>query len=398
MRKGAKDRLSGFSRPLLAEWRRLKLPRWGARVIVAASGGADSTALVLALAELKGRGLIECELKVAHLDHGLRGVEGAEDARWIEELARGLGFEFETAQAEVAGRALATRDNLEQAARRERYEFLARAARESGAGLVVTGHTLDDQAETVLLALLRGSGADGLGGMRALRVLASGADESSEAGRELIDGESRPALTGDGGSRVLLARPLLGWARCAQTREYCAARGVVPREDAMNEDVRFARVRVRGELIPLLESFNPRAVEAVARASNLLRDDAEALEVEAAELLREATDEGARRRVFRSWERDEKGATDEGEARDESEELGASPLRVEVLIKAAAAVRRRALRRWLAVGRGDLRRVELAHVVALERLLEGERGGRVAELPGGGRVERRGRWIFFRAR
>jgi tRNA(Ile)-lysidine synthase len=241
---------------------------------------------------------------------------------------------------------------LEQAARRERYEFLERAAREWGARVVVTGHTLDDQAETVLLALLRGSGADGLGGMRAAR-------EMSED------------------SRVLLARPLLSWARRAETREYCAARGVVPREDVMNEDVRFARVRVRRELIPLLESFNPRAVEAVARASNLLRDDAEALEAQATELLREARDEGACGRV------------------GDSEEM-AAPLRVEVLRVASASVRRRALRRWLALARGDLRRVELAHVVTVERLIEGERGGRVAELPGGGQVERRGRWVFYR--
>ncbi len=388
-----KLRLTSFARRLLAEWRRFGLPRGGARVVVAASGGADSTALLLALAELKGRRLISFELKAAHLDHGLRGEEGAGDARWIGELARGLGFEFETARAEVAGRARATRDNLEQAARRERYEFLSRVARGWDARLVVTGHTLDDQAETVLLALLRGGGADGLGGMRATRALAEVDPEISAAGDETA--RAKYELCGVG-PRVLLARPLLSWARRAETREYCAARGVVPREDSMNEDARFARVRVRGELIPLLESFNPRAVEAIARASKLLRDDAEALEAQAAELLREATDEGARRRVFKSRGRVAKKATDESQGRGESEESRASPLRVEVLRSSSAAVRRRALRRWLAVARGDLRRLESAHVIALERLLEGERGRRVAELPGGGRVERRGRWIFYR--
>ncbi len=171
----------------------------------------------------------------------------------------------------------------------------------------------------------------------------------------------------------------------------------------MNEDARFARVRVRRELIPLLGSFTPPAVVAIARAASLLRDDSEALEARAAGLLREATDEGARRRTFKGREGGEKkargeGETGEGGARGGREESGASPLRVEVLRSAARAVRRRALRRWLAAGRGDLRRVELAHIVALERLIEGERGGRVAELPGGCRVERRGRWIFFRVR
>jgi tRNA(Ile)-lysidine synthase len=359
MRKGSDESLSGFARALLGEWRALGLPRNSERVVVATSGGADSTALVLALKELIGRRLISIELKVAHLDHGLRGEEGAGDARWIEGLARELGFEFASERAGVKERAHTTRDNLEQAARRERYEFLSRTARGWGARLIVTGHTLDDQAETVLLALLRGSGADGLGGMRPARALM----------------DNDPSL--------LLARPLLGWARRAQTREYCESRRVVARVDAMNDDERFARVRVRKQVIPLLESFNPRAVETIARAAELLREDADALEAEALRLLRAATDESARRRV---------GG---GECLGEDAGLSASPLRVDVLSKASAAVRRRALRRWLARGRGDLRRVELAHVVALEKLLAGERGGRVAELPGGCRVERRGRWVFF---
>jgi tRNA(Ile)-lysidine synthase len=367
-----KQTVTNFARRLFAEWRRLGLPRKDARIVVAASGGADSTVLLIALAELKERRLISIELKVAHLDHGLRGNVGAEDARWVGELARELGFEFETKRAGVKERAHKTRDNLEQAARRERYEFLSQVAREWGARLVVTGHTLDDQAETVLLALLRGSGADGLGGMRPVRPLR------------------------DGDSSVLLARPLLGWARRAETREYCASRGIAPRVDAMNDDERFARVRVRRQLMPLLETFNPRAVESITRAAGLLREDADALEAEASKLLREAMDERARRRVVRG---EGQGAC-EGRV-DAEREIGregrcASPLRVEVLSSASAAVRRRALRRWLAQGRGDLRRVELAHVVALEKLLAGEQGGRVAELPGGARVERRGRWIFFR--
>jgi hypothetical protein len=127
----------------------------------------------------------------------------------------------------------------------------------------------------------------------------------------------------------------------------------------------------------------------VARAAGLLRADAEALASEARRLLSEAADEGARPRTGEG----DKGAgksIERGAARD------APPLRVELLAGAMPAVRRCALRLWLARGRGDARRLALAHVVGVERLLEGARGGRVAELPGGGRVERRGRWIFFR--
>jgi tRNA(Ile)-lysidine synthase len=346
--------LTSFARRLLVAWHALDLPRKDARAVVAASGGADSTALLLALDELIKRRLVSFDLKVAHLDHGLRGRAGGEDARWVAELARGLGYECESARARVGQRARATRDNLEQAARRERYEFLSRVAREWNAGVVVTGHTLDDQAETILLALVRGSGADGLGGMRAVRPLS---DEEP---------------------RVLLARPLLGWARRVETKSYCESRGVVAREDAMNEDERFARVRVRRQLIPLLETFNPRAVEALARAAELLRADSATLDDQAARLLARAEDESGADRVG------ERGARRKG------------ALRVAEFAGEPAAVRRRAIRLWLARARGDLRRVELAHVVAVEKLLTGERGGRVAELPGGGRVERRGRWIFFR--
>jgi len=232
---------------------------------------------------------------------------------------------------------------------------LGRVAREAAADAVAVAHTLDDQAETMLLALLRGSGAEGLGGMRPVR-----------------------ALDGRGDGVVLLVRPLLGWARRAETVQYCETRCVAVRADEMNEDENFSRVRVRRQLLPLLETFNPRAVEALARTAMLLRADAEALEAQAAKLLEEAS---------------------ERELKDEMAAMQTSPpLRVAVLRGADVATRRRALRQWLAAGRGSLRRVALVHLSAVEKLLEGSRGGRVAELPGGGRVERRrGRLLFHRA-
>jgi len=345
-----KVRLSEFARRLDAEWRRLGLPAEGGRVVVAVSGGADSAALLLACNELIRAGRLSASLSVAHLDHGLRGSAGAEDARWVARLSSDLGLEAEIGRAAVGQRARASRDNLEQAARRERYEFLARAAREAGAAVVLTAHTLDDQAETFLLALLRGGGADGLGAMRPVRALDTA------------------------GPQVTLARPLLRWARRKETEGYCRARGVAWRADAMNEDERYARVRVRRRLLPLLETFNPRVREALARTAELLRADSAALDEAAARLLEGASDERA---------------PNEGDGR-------VPPLRVEALAGAAEAVRRRALRLWLAAGRGDLRRLELRHVETVERLLAGARGGRVAELPGGCSVVRRRRWLFFR--
>jgi tRNA(Ile)-lysidine synthase len=382
------NKQNNFPCKLQGEWLRLGLAR-DTRVVVAVSGGADSVALLLALNELLRGGRLALELRVAHLDHGLRGEEGAAEARAVGDLARRLGYECETGVGRVAERARETGDNLEQAARRERYEFLARVAREFDAEAVATGHTLDDQAETVLLALMRGSGAEGLGGMRAVRRL-----EEPERGSGVVcrgeDALRRVTTDGRGagveareeggaiGPGVLLVRPLLGWARRTETLAYCEARGVAVASDPMNEDERFARVRVRRRLLPLLETFNPRAVEAIARAAALLREDSAALEAEAAELLSQAVNEGAPARL-----------ACEGDSH-------APPLRVGVLAAAPAAVRGRALRRWLAGGRGDLRRIESVHVRAVERLLGGVRGGRVAELPGGSRVERRRGWLFFR--
>ena len=342
-------RVSRFARRLLSEWGRRGWPAGGERTVVAVSGGADSTALLLALGELLRAGRLDLRLTVAHLDHGLRGERGAEDARWVEELALSLGYEVVLGRAAVGERAGAARDNLEQAARRARYEFLARAAREASARVVLAAHTLDDQAETVLLRLLRGSGAEGLGGIRPERAL-------------------------EGAGEVLLLRPLLGWARRADTEGYCRERGVEARVDEMNADERFARVRVRRTLLPLLETFNPRVAETLARTADLLSEDAHVLELEAARLLDAAHDD---------------------EIDVVETPLGAWPLRADMLAAAPRSLRRRALRQWLARGRGDLRRLEAVHVAAVEKLLKGERGGRVIELPGGASVERqRGRLYF----
>jgi len=363
-----KRKLSNFACHLLQEWQRLALPVADERIVIAVSGGADSTALLLAFDELRRVGRIASELAVAHLDHGLRGEAGAEDARWVEGLAREFGYEFVTERVSVGQSAHEARDNLEQAARRERYEFLARAARASEARVIVVGHTLDDQAETMLLALLRGSGAEGLSAMSAVSVLKTE------------------------GGELLLVRPLLNWARRAETEQYCAAQGVIARVDEMNEDERFSRVRVRRQLLPLLETFNPRVAETLARTAGLLRADAEALEAQAAKLLAKAC---------RLSKEVTQAADEEGGAAlpDENAAIRqTSALSVEVLHGAEVAIRRRALRQWLAAGRGNLRRVEFVHVVAVEKLLTEGRGGRVVQLPGGSMVERRRGWLLFHAK
>ncbi len=363
-RTAAPLRLSNFARRLLAEWKRLDLTQGDVQtethIVVGVSGGADSLALLLALDELRKARRLRLSITVAHLNHALRGAESAADAETVRGVAAALGCEAAIEMVDVAALATRTKDNLEQAARRARYEFLHATAGARGAAHVLTAHTLDDQAETFLLRMVRGSGAEGLGAMRAVRPL----QDASTGQHGVQDGREATAEASDETSaRTLLVRPLLGWARRGDTEEYCRVRGQPFLHDEMNDDLRFARVRVRRELLPLLRAFNPRIEETLTRTAALLRDDATALERCAAILLDEAVS---------------------------THFAGEAPtLAIAVLKAAPPALQRRALRLWLKDARGHLRRIDEVHVRAVQSLLAGERGGRVAELPGGGRVERR---------
>ncbi len=344
--------ISDFAGRLFGSWLSLKLPTSKTKVILAVSGGADSTALLLALDELVKAEKLTLTLTVAHLDHSLRKVS-REDANWVENLARELGHEFVKRRTDVKKRAARSGDNLEQAARRVRYEFFKRTAKETHSFLIVTAHTLDDQAETILLHLLRGSAAEGLSGIEPVRLI-------------------------DANSSIQLARPLLSWARRIDAENYCRLRTVEFRIDEMNQDEKYARVRVRKQLLPLMRSFNNKIVEALSRTATLLREDAKALSDEANKLLRLASPQAPQTLP-------KKGGN-------------LTRLNVDVLATAPAAVRRRALRQWISHGRGDLHRLEMVHLVAVDSLIEGNRGGRIAELPDGGKVVRKRQWLELDAR
>jgi tRNA(Ile)-lysidine synthase len=337
-------RINQFPRLLLVDWRKLKLPTSGETIVVAVSGGADSTALLLAIEELKTRNKLFVDVCVAHLDHGLR-KSSSKDAKWVKELASKLGFRSVIGRSKVAENAQESSDNLEQAARQARYAFLERTAKKVSAKYVLTAHTMDDQAETVLLRLMRGSAGAGLGGMESLRPLAKN-------------------------SSIKLARPIM-WARRIETEDYCRLRRIEFLTDEMNDDQKFARVKVRKQLLPLMQSFNNRIVEALSRTATQLREDGAVLFNNSDALLQQASLSNA------------------------ESETKTPALDVKVLSKAPPALRRRALRQWLSEARGGTRRLEMVHLSAVEKLLEGTAGGRVVELPGGGRVSRRQHRLEF---
>jgi tRNA(Ile)-lysidine synthase len=218
-------------------------------LVVAVSGGTDSTALLLILADLAPEiGLV---LHVAHFDHRVRRT-GAADAQFVSDLAASAGATIRLGRAEAATKS-------EDDARRARYGFLERVAAERNAAAIATGHTRDDQAETVLLHLARGSGIAGLSGMRP--------------------------------SREGIVRPLLCIGR-AETAAVCAAAGITPREDATNRSLRYARNRIRKRVLPELAAINPQIATALARLADTAADVAGSVKGRATALLDAATRDG----------------------------------------------------------------------------------------------------------
>jgi tRNA(Ile)-lysidine synthase len=242
---------------VLARWRadmrQAGFFRPGDRVGVAVSGGADSVLLLefmMALGRELGLGLA-----VVHFNHGLRGAESEGDERFVRERAEERGLDLLLAGAKVARVAREQKKNLEATARELRYRFFFSLVRQGKIDKVATAHTADDQAETVLLRLLRGAGTRGLGGIH-------------------------PTLEGG------VVRPFLGLTR-AQVESEVARRGLDFRSDSSNSDTRFTRNRLRREVMPLLErEFNPQIASALSAFADQARDDEAFLETQARERSR----------------------------------------------------------------------------------------------------------------
>jgi tRNA(Ile)-lysidine synthase len=225
--------------------RRFGLITQGGRLIAALSGGGDSVAMVHLLRDIEQSGGFEL-VGLAHLNHMLRGAAADEDEAFCREMAARLGLLIEVERADVRQLALQTGRSLEDAARRARYSFLERVAAGADAERVAVGHTREDQAETVLLRLIRGAGPRGIAGIH------------PRAGR--------------------IVRPMLEVSR-RELRDYLAEREIDFREDASNLDLAIPRNRIRREILPLLERhFSPAIVETLVRVAHISREDADFLE------------------------------------------------------------------------------------------------------------------------
>ena len=300
----------------------------GKTLLVAVSGGGDSLALLYALHQAQAE--FDLRLCGAHLNHTLRGDESDADAAFVAAAFRRLDIPYTLQRADIAAYRRAHRLSLEDAARRVRYAFLADAAARHAAHAVAIAHTADDQAETLLMNIIRGSGLDGLRGMQPLDRLA-------------IDA-----------ANLTLFRPLLGVTR-AQTYAYCAALGLQPRQDASNLSLEHTRNRIRLELMPMLERFNPAARDALLRLASNAAEDADYI----------------RAQTNAVWQ-------DVARQSDASEAVIA--LSTQALARQHPAVQSRILRRAVQAVKGSADGVARRHILDMRRLIAGP-AGRTLHLP-----------------
>jgi tRNA(Ile)-lysidine synthase len=261
-------------------------------------------------------------LVVAHLNHSLRGADSDGDEAFVADLAAGYQLPFLAERVDVTVLAEKCRLSLEEAGRRARYEFFARVANDHGAGSIAIAHHQDDQAETVLIRLLRGAGGAGLSAMAR-------------------------------NSHPLLKRPLLPVTRC-EIEQYLSARGLSYRTDATNADTAILRNSIRHELLPLLRRYNPKVSERLAATAEILASDEELLDQ-----LTEST-----------------------LAKLSQSDGSSVKLDLEKVAQEPKGLRLRLYRRAVAGVRGDLRRIALSHLEAIDRLVtSGPPNGKL-NLPG----------------
>jgi tRNA(Ile)-lysidine synthase len=301
----------------------------GDAVLVAVSGGPDSVALLHLLAERAAAWKLR--LEIAHLDHGLR-EESARDADFVRLVAENLALPLHTERVDVRDLQRRWHLSIEAAGRKARYRFLQTTADRHGFNKVALAHHADDNAETLLLNLLRGSGRLGLGGMPPVR-----------AGR--------------------IIRPLIRTHR-ADILDYLRRRNLSALADPSNRDNGFLRNRIRNQLIPLLErDYQPGVRAVLHRSAEALRDEEEWIESLIQPLLEQARVAGP---------------------------PGQLTLDAGVLRGFPSAVQRRVVRAGLGFVQGDLRRIAFVHIEGTLTLINRPGNGGPLHLPGGLRVERRG--------
>jgi tRNA(Ile)-lysidine synthase len=306
----------------------------GDLVVVAVSGGPDSVCLLHILHSLKEK--LGISLLAAHYDHGLRPGEDASETRFVTSLAESLRVPFETEKA----RSLIRRrtSSLEEAARNARYRFLERVRREHDAQKIALAHQLNDQAETILMRLLRGSGPSGLGGIPPCRDQA-------------------------------IVRPLIEISR-KEVEAYIKTKGLSYVIDSSNLQVSFLRNRIRLELVPLLEQYQPHLAERLAETAEILRTEDEYLE-----------------QIAAAWVDGESKISPDGKV----------SVALRSFLELPLSLKRRGVRQLIKRVKKDLRRVGSEHVRSVLAMAEAEKPQAALDLPGKLCVQRTYDRLVFRS-
>ncbi|MCK4863249.1 MAG: tRNA lysidine(34) synthetase TilS [Dehalococcoidales bacterium] len=297
------------------------------KLLVAVSGGPDSVCLLHILWKLQKE--LEIELYVAHLNHQLRGAESDTDAACVADLAHRLGIPATIESRDVKAYQLQHRLSPEEAAREVRYSFLAQTAAEIGAARVAVGHTADDHVETIIMHLLRGSGTRGLRGLLPVSRWQSGDDS------------------------LVILRPLLELTR-EETTAYCRRHRLAPRTDTSNLSPEPFRNKIRHQLLPQLQGYNPQVAEALLRTARIAADDLAFIDKE----------------VARQW--DKVAHAEKGSVVISKKEFSALP----------SALKRHLLRAAVETLLGNLKDIEAGHIEDIMDALD-KPAGKVIGLPDG---------------
>ena len=301
-------------------------------VVAGVSGGSDSMALLFALWDLR-EFYPGTDVVVSHVNHGLRGAESDEDVEFVREAARQLGFSFECARVDTEAFRKKRGLSLEDAARELRYGFFNEILAKRSAQRIATAHTLNDQAETVIMRLIRGSGSQGLAGIR-------------------------PSVGN-------IIRPLINVTK-VEAREYLRSKGVSWREDSTNSSDEFLRNRIRNELVPLLRSYNPAVEQVLSRVAAVCAAEADFISAE-----------GERR--FGEIARVAGGGV-----LGDTEKLLAEP----------PAIRFSVMRKSILAVKGDLNSVSAKHLFSIDEVVRSGESSAEVDLPGGV-VFHAGHGVFF---
>jgi tRNA(Ile)-lysidine synthase len=311
------------------------------KVVVGVSGGPDSLCLLHVLDTLRAG--FDLQLTIAHLNHQLRGAASQADQDFVRDISVRWQLPIFVETADVATMATQRRQSLEEAARQIRYAFLGRVAAEVNANKIAVGHNADDQVETVLMHFLRGSGLAGLRGMLPLMPLAD----------LRLDPDDLPVSSASPSPQLI--RPLLETPR-GEIEAYCQSHHLAPHQDNSNQDTTFFRNRLRHELIPLLESYNPNLRQTLQRTAKVMAAETEFLHDQLAQ----------------AWQ---------VVVRRESEEQ--IELDLSTWRSLPLALKRSTLRRAVQMLRRSLRDINFEHIESAITILEKGHVGAKATLPQG---------------